>query len=66
MPLLAIWPWPPQMSTQVLLLASHHRERSVALTRLAETEQQGMGVLKVVFWAEARPAKAEAATTRVE
>jgi hypothetical protein len=66
LPLLEIWDWPPQMSTQVFVLASHQLERSVAFTEPAPTAQQGMGVPNVWFWAEAKPAKAEAATMREE
>jgi hypothetical protein len=66
-PLLAMLAWPPHMSTQVLVLASHQVERSVELTWLTASEQHGMGVAKVeLVWADAKPAKAEAATTRVE
>jgi hypothetical protein len=55
------------MLTQVLMLAWHHDALSSEGTEPAPTEQQGMGVLKVVLpWADARPAKAEAATTRDE
>jgi hypothetical protein len=49
------------------MFAWHHRERSSWSTRLGETLQHGMGVLKVVLlWADAKPTSAEAATTRVE
>ena len=55
------------MSTQVLTLASHQTDLSDEGTVPVDTVQQGMGVLKVELpWAEARPAKAEAATTRDE
>jgi hypothetical protein len=66
LPLLASLPWPPQSSTHVFWLAWHHVWRSSVDTELAATEQQGMGVSEVVFCADAKPAKAEAATMMVE
>jgi len=60
LPLLAIWPWPPQMSTQVFSWASHHDCLLSSGTRLVATEQQGRTVL--LFWAAAKPARAETAT----
>jgi hypothetical protein len=48
-PLLAMLAWPPQMSTQVLTLASHQADLWPEGTEPAATEQQGMGVLKVVL-----------------
>lgn len=63
LPLLAIWPRPPQSSTHVFSLALHSSERCSAGIWPADTVQQGMGVL-LLFWAEAKPAKAEAAAIR--
>lgn len=48
-------------------LAWHHDWRSFWSTELGVTLQQGMGVLYwVLFCATAKPARAEAATKRVE
>jgi len=63
LPLLAIWPRPPQSSTHVFSLALHSEERSSAGIWLAGTVQQAMGVL-LLFWADAKPAKAEAVAMR--
>lgn len=57
-------PRPPQSSTHVFSLASHHEVRWSSGTVPASTEQQGMGV--DVFCAAAKLAKAEAATKMVE
>ena len=68
LPLLASFPWPPHSSTQVFWLAVHHVCLSFMGTEPGSTEQQGMGVwnCELEFCAEAKPAKAEAATMRVE
>jgi hypothetical protein len=66
LPLLESLPWPPHNSTHVFWLAWHHVWRSSGDTVLGATEQHGMGVLEVVFCADAKPAKAEAATMMVE
>jgi hypothetical protein len=66
LPLLAMLAGPPHRSTHVFSLASHQVERVSEGTELTGTVQHGMGVLKVWLpWAEAKPAKAEAATTSV-
>jgi hypothetical protein len=65
-PLLPMFDWPPQRSTQVLVLASHHVARSVELMALTDRLQQGMTVVTLLDWADAKPAKAEAATMTAE
>ena len=66
LPLLASWPRPPQSSTQVFWLAWHHDCLSSWSTELGSTVQHWIGVLKVLFWAAAKPAKAETATKMAE